>query len=45
MNLQLANTQEIQDGKSVGNLGEVFIRSVLAPFRSARALTFRLQVQ
>lgn len=26
MNLQLANTQEIQDGKSVGNLGEVFIR-------------------
>jgi len=26
MNLQLANTEELQDGKSVGSLGEVFIR-------------------
>ncbi|PPQ95514.1 hypothetical protein CVT26_008542 [Gymnopilus dilepis] len=28
MNLQLANTEEYQDGKSNGALGEVFIRSV-----------------
>ncbi|KAF9076419.1 hypothetical protein BDP27DRAFT_1313295 [Rhodocollybia butyracea] len=26
MNLQLANTEEFQDGKSNGTLGEVFIR-------------------
>ncbi|GJN90822.1 hypothetical protein Rhopal_003836-T1 [Rhodotorula paludigena] len=26
MNLQLANTEEYQDGESVGSLGEVFIR-------------------
>jgi len=26
MNLQLANTEELQDGKPVGTLGEVFIR-------------------
>jgi len=26
MNLQLANTEEFQDGKSNGALGEVFIR-------------------
>lgn len=26
MNFQLANTEEIQDGKSNGTLGEVFIR-------------------
>jgi len=26
MNLQLANTEEFQDGKSTGALGEVFIR-------------------
>jgi len=26
MNLQLANTEEYQDGASVGSLGEVFIR-------------------
>ncbi|TRM68349.1 small nuclear ribonucleo protein SmF [Schizophyllum amplum] len=28
MNLQLANTEEFQDGQSNGALGEVFIRSV-----------------
>ncbi|SCZ88492.1 BZ3500_MvSof-1268-A1-R1_Chr2-1g04445 [Microbotryum saponariae] len=28
MNLQLANTEEYQDGLSVGSLGEVFIRYV-----------------
>ncbi|WFD34433.1 hypothetical protein MCUN1_001274 [Malassezia cuniculi] len=28
MNFQLANTEEIQDGKSNGTLGEVFIRCV-----------------
>ncbi|KAM0791337.1 hypothetical protein ACM66B_005806 [Microbotryomycetes sp. NB124-2] len=26
MNVQLANTEEYQDGRSVGSLGEVFIR-------------------
>ncbi|KAF9246975.1 small nuclear ribonucleoprotein SmF [Melanogaster broomeanus] len=26
MNLQLANTEEFQEGKSTGTLGEVFIR-------------------
>ncbi|EGF99525.1 uncharacterized protein MELLADRAFT_57836 [Melampsora larici-populina 98AG31] len=26
MNLQLANTEEYQNGQSVGSLGEVFIR-------------------
>ncbi|KAK9895766.1 small nuclear ribo protein F [Cystobasidium minutum MCA 4210] len=26
MNLQLANTEELQDGESKGSLGEVFIR-------------------
>ncbi|GAA5958667.1 hypothetical protein JCM8115_000319 [Rhodotorula mucilaginosa] len=26
MNLQMANTEEYQDGQSVGSLGEVFIR-------------------
>ncbi|GAA5981710.1 hypothetical protein JCM11641_004222 [Rhodosporidiobolus odoratus] len=26
MNLQLANTEEYQEGQSVGSLGEVFIR-------------------
>jgi len=26
MNIQLANTEEIQDGESKGSLGEVFIR-------------------
>ncbi|KAK4054497.1 hypothetical protein OIV83_000991 [Microbotryomycetes sp. JL201] len=26
MNIQLANTEEYQDGRSVGSLGEVFIR-------------------
>ncbi|KAF5363325.1 hypothetical protein D9756_000859 [Leucocoprinus leucothites] len=29
MNLQLANTEEFQDGKSNGALGEVFIRAVI----------------
>ncbi|KAJ8698059.1 hypothetical protein PTI98_004813 [Pleurotus ostreatus] len=29
MNLQLANTEEFQDGKSNGALGEVFIRYVI----------------
>ncbi|KAF4602291.1 hypothetical protein EYR40_005496 [Pleurotus pulmonarius] len=29
MNLQLANTEEFQDGKSNGALGEVFIRHLL----------------
>ncbi|KAH9482622.1 Small nuclear ribonucleoprotein F [Psilocybe cubensis] len=33
MNLQLANTEEYQDGKSNGALGEVFIRE--APSESA----------
>lgn len=28
MNFQLANTEELQDGKSNGTLGEVFIRYV-----------------
>ncbi|KAH0839684.1 hypothetical protein J3R83DRAFT_605 [Lanmaoa asiatica] len=28
MNLQLANTEEFQDGNSTGTLGEVFIRYV-----------------
>lgn len=30
MNFQLANTEELQDGKSNGTLGEVFIRYVCA---------------
>lgn len=29
--VQLANTEEYQDGKSVGSLGEVFIRCVCVP--------------
>ncbi|KAJ6510000.1 hypothetical protein C8R47DRAFT_1208057 [Mycena vitilis] len=39
MNLQLANTEEFQDGKSNGTLGEVFIRCnnvlyIISPFDS-----------
>ncbi|KAF7352959.1 Sm domain-containing protein [Mycena venus] len=37
MNLQLANTEEFQDGKSNGTLGEVFIRMA----KSTRSKTMR----
>jgi hypothetical protein len=39
---QLANTEEYQEGQSVGSLGEVFIRFVVSlPLRSLLAvLTF-----
>ncbi|KAG2013908.1 small nuclear riboprotein F, variant 2 [Coprinopsis cinerea AmutBmut pab1-1] len=39
MNLQLANTEEFQDGKSNGALGEVFIRyaSVVCPMERSAA--------
>ncbi|KAK0453376.1 hypothetical protein EV421DRAFT_2073830 [Armillaria borealis] len=42
MNLQLANTEEYQDGKSNGALGEVFIRCAsFLPRIGERCLTLR----
>ncbi|EPT02859.1 hypothetical protein FOMPIDRAFT_89546 [Fomitopsis schrenkii] len=43
LNLQLANTEEFQDGKSNGALGEVFIRCnnvlyIISPFASSSLL-------
>ena len=44
---QLANTEEYQDGASVGSLGEVFIRCVARPASPASEppLTSSLQLQ
>ncbi|KAF8592545.1 small nuclear ribonucleoprotein SmF [Ramaria rubella] len=47
MNLQLANTEEFQDGKSNGALGEVFIRCnnvlyIISRFYSSRVCSLTI---